>query len=157
MKQGYFGWITTILVLMLPFICLGGWELLQRHRFRRETERLDAALESFRSQAVWSADKGRTLLPAGATPNARSLRLETASDEEWRFQYHRWTLAGVFADSEGRWYPARVDIHLNQERQFLFRSPELVVFWNDREHLPLKALLKESLKEFEFVEGSWGQ
>jgi hypothetical protein len=153
MKQTYFGWFLPIVIVLFPVLGIGGWELLQRYRFKSGSERLDAAVRGFQARAVYIGEEGKPLPLASGRVSPPYFKLQTEALEGWYYRYRSWILNAVFVDSKGLWHPLRVDIQIGQGREVILRSPEVFVYWTDTPPTSFDAEFIQALQGFNYGEG----
>jgi len=154
MKQTHLGWFLPILIVLFPVLGGLGWESLQRYRFRTQSERLDAAIRTFRVGAVYIGEAGRPLPLASGRSSPPYFKLDPESVDGWNFHNRTWTLKAVFVDSRGLWHPLRLNIQIEQQRHLILGSPQVFVFWMDSPPESFHADFSEALRGFSYAEGS---
>jgi len=148
-KQTSLGWLTPVLAVIVPLLGLAGWELLQRHRFTAEADRLQAALRRFADSTSFPGEDGKPLPTASGRTSPPYFKLQGTVMETWRTRERTWTVGAVFVDRQGRWHPVRADLLLHQERKFLLRGPELLVEYGSSES-GISRLLDLVLNDFDY-------
>jgi hypothetical protein len=149
MKHHSLSWLVPVLSVMIPVLGLVGWELLQRHRFTVEADRLQAALERFADTAAFPGEDGKPLPTASGRSSLPYFNVATSQEEDWRVRERIWTVSAVFADPQGWWHPLRAEFHLHQDRKFLMRSPELTARYTGEQD-GLSGLLGPALAGFDY-------
>ena len=153
MKPSHTGWILPILILLMPLLALGGWELLQRHRFTAEAERLDVAIRGFAASAAYPGEDGKPLPTASGRSSFPFFAVQTSSQTDWTTRLQVWSAGAVFLDSGGQWYPVRVEIGIAQSRKLLMSAPQIHVVWTRSEGKDFRPSLSQSLKDFKTIDG----
>src|SRR6516162_3058292 len=99
-----------VLTVLVPLLGLAGWELLQRHRFSAEADRLQVALQRFADSATFPGEDGKPLPTASGRTSLPFFKVNTSGVEDWRVRERTWTITAVFADKQGRWFPLRAEL-----------------------------------------------
>jgi hypothetical protein len=155
MKTGYGGgFLVVVMVLLAPLAGIVVWEVLQRHRFTSESERLVAALASFQWQAAVAGKDGNPLPTASGRTDFPYLAFSLiGSTDSWDVQERIWIVGADFVDADGRWHSFRVDVQLRQDRRILLKSPSLTIVRYNPTQLSLEAEFDKAVSEFIHTDG----
>jgi hypothetical protein len=150
MKTGYGGgFLVVVMVLLAPLAGIVVWEVLQRHRFTAEAERVDAVLEKFQMHACVVGKDGNPLPTAsGRTDFPYLVFTRVNASDSWDLRDRRWMLGADFVDEDGCWHAFRVNVYLVQNRRILLRSPEFQMFRDNPTQLALEAEFDKAVSEF---------
>lgn len=149
MKQTSFGWLVPVLTVMVPLLGLAGWELLQRHRFTAEADRLQAALQRFADSATYPGEDGKPLPTASGRTSLPYFKVVAGGREDWRERERTWRVVAVFVNPQGQWLRHRAELSLRQERKFLMGGPALVVRYANSGDWTSRPFLDQTLRDFD--------
>ncbi len=137
-----------MVALIAPAVGIGFWELLQRHRFDGDAQRIQAALEAFQSRAVVLGKDGQPLPTASGRKAVPYVAMIFERYDSWEWRSRWWIVGADFVDENGRWLGFRVEIVLSQYRKVLMKTPEIVIHRRNLQGLALGADFDQAFSGF---------